>query len=130
MIARALVLAFVVPAFVMLLAPMAALAQRAGDIASNPLPSIVAGSLEDSIRTQVLDPGKAEIRVLVHFPSGRGENGRICGEVIEPAEGGKRVRTFYSTYTRSGRVLTRFDDLPFEEFLERDTVFRNCRPRL
>ena len=105
-------------------------AQQAGEIARNPLSSMVASSLEESIRSQLLNPAKAEIRVIVHFPGGRGENGRICGEVTDLGADGPRTRTFYSTYTRSGRVLTRFDDLRFDVFLERDGVFRNCSPRL
>lgn len=108
----------------------AALAQQAGDIARNPLPAIVASSLEDSIRSQLLDPSTAEVKIIVHFPAGRGENGRICGEVMEAGEGEPRIRTFYSTYTRAGRVLTRFADMGFSEFRKRDNVFRNCSPRL
>ncbi|MFN3888784.1 MAG: hypothetical protein ACK4MV_00195 [Beijerinckiaceae bacterium] len=105
-------------------------AQPAGDLARNPLPAMVTSSLEESIRSQLLNPASAEIKIMVHFPAGRGENGRICGEVIEPGQEGARIRTFYSTYTRAGRVLTRFEDMPFAAFLERDTVFRNCGPRL
>lgn len=107
-----------------------ALAQVPGDIARNPLPAMVRSSLEESIRSQLLDPSKAEIRVIVHFPGGRGENGRICGEVTEPGPDGPRIRTFFSSYTRAGRALTRFEDMPFEQFIERDNVFRNCSPRL
>lgn len=106
------------------------LAQQTGEAARNPVPAMVASSLEESIRSQLLDPAKAEIKVLVHFPGGRGENGRICGEVTEPGKDGPHVRTFYSTYTRAGRVLTRFEDMRFAEFQERDSVFRNCSPRL
>lgn len=106
------------------------LAQVPGDIARNPLPAMVRSSLEESIRSQLLDPSKAEIHVLVHFPGGRGENGRICGEVTEPGPDGPRIRTFFSSYTRAGRALTRFEDMPFEQFIERDNVFRNCSPRL
>lgn len=109
---------------------IAALAQSGGEIERNPLPSMVRSSLEESIRSQLLDPAKAEIKVIVHFPGGRGENGRICGEVIEPAPEGARVRTFFSTYTRAGRALTRFEDMSFAAYVERDTVFRNCSPRL
>lgn len=112
------------------LSSFAAIAQPAGDLARNPLPAMVRSSLDESIRSQLLDPAQAEIKVLVHFPGGRGENGRICGEVIEPGANGPRIRTFFSTYTRSGRALTRFEDMPFAAFLERDTVFRNCSPRL
>lgn len=115
-------------AALLLASPVAS--QPAGDVARNPLSSIVASSLRDSIMSQLLEPEKAEIRVLVHFPGGRGENGRICGEVVEPGPDGARLRTFYSIYTRAGRVLTRFDDMAFEEFLKRDNVFRNCSPRL
>lgn len=107
-----------------------AAAQQSGEIARNPLPSMVASSLEESIRSQLIEPAKAEIKIIVHFPGGRGENGRICGEVTELGANGARTRTFYSSYTRSGRVLTRFDDLRFDVFLERDGVFRNCSPRL
>ena len=107
-----------------------ALAQPAGDVARNPLPAMVTSSLEESIRSQLLEPAKAQIQIKVHFPGGRGENGRICGEVIEPGPDAPRIRTFYSSYTRAGRVLTRFDDLRFDQFLERDNVFRNCSPRL
>lgn len=114
----------------MLLLAAPVLAQQTGDVARNPVPAMVASSLDESIRTQLLDPAKAEIKVLLHFPGGRGENGRICGEVTEPGRDGPHVRTFYSTYTRAGRVLTRFEDMPFAEFQERDTVFRNCSPRL
>ena len=105
-------------------------AQTPGDVARNPLPAMVASSLEESIRSQLLDPAKAEIHIIVHFPGGRGENGRICGEVTEPGPDGPRIRTFYSSYTRAGRALTRFEDMRFEQFLERDNVFRNCSPRL
>lgn len=108
----------------------AALGQEPGDIRANPLPSFVASSLDQSIRSQIVAPAKAQIRVLVHFPGGAGENGRICGEVIEAPPEGERVRTFVSTYTRAGRVLTRFEDGPFREFVARDSVFRNCSPRL
>ena len=108
----------------------AALAQSGGEIERNPLPAMVRSSLDDSIRSQLLNPGQAEIKVLVHFPGGRGENGRICGEVIEPGADGPRIRTFFSTYTRAGRALTRFEDMPFNDFIERDSVFRNCSPRL
>lgn len=111
-------------------AAASASAQPAGEVARNPLPAMVRSSLDESIRSQLLDPASAEINIIVHFPGGRGENGRICGEVIEPAPGAPRIRTFYSTYTRAGRVLTRFEDMRFTEFLERDTVFRNCSPRL
>ena len=112
------------------LSSVVAMSQSAGDLARNPLSSIVRSSLDESIKSQLLDPAQAEIKVLVHFPGGRGENGRICGEVIEPGADGPRTRTFYSTYTRAGRVLTRFEDMPFAAFLQRDTVFRNCSPRL
>ena len=107
-----------------------AFSQQTGDIERNPLPSFVASSLNESIRSQLLDPTEAKIDIIVHFPSGRGENGRICGEVTEPGPDGPRIRTFYATYTRAGRVLARFEPMRFSEFLERDTVFRNCRPRL
>jgi len=107
-----------------------AAAQTSGEIARNPLPPMVASSLDESIRSQLLDPARAEIRIIVHFPGGRGENGRVCGEVTEPGPDGTRTRTFYSTYTRAGRALTRFEDMSFEQFLERDHVFRNCSPRL
>ena len=100
------------------------------EIAPPPLPAMVASGLEQSIRTQLADPSRARIRVIVHFPGGAGENGRICGEVIEPGAAGERVRTFVSGYTRAGRVLTRFEEGPFPQFLERDSVFRNCGPRL
>ncbi len=115
--------AFALPSF-------AALAQSGGEIERNPLPSMVRASLEESIRSQLLEPAKAEIKIIVHFPGGRGENGRICGEVIEPGTDGPRVRTFFSTYTRAGRALTRFEDMSFAAYVERDTVFRNCSPRL
>ncbi len=105
-------------------------AQRAGDAALNPVPPMVASSLEESIRSQLLEPAKAEIKVVIHLPGGRGENGRICGEVTEPTASGPRTRTFVSTYTRAGRVLTRFEDMRLDQFLERDAVFRNCSPRL
>lgn len=117
-------------AFALLALATAAAAQQPGAIARNPLPAMVASSLEDSIRSQLLEPATAEIKIVVHFPAGRGENGRICGEVTEPREEEPRIRTFYSTYTRAGRVLTRFEDMPFIEFLKRDNVFRNCSPRL
>jgi len=107
-----------------------AVAQAPGDVAAHPLPPIVASGLEQSIRAQLLDPSRAKIRVIVHFPGGAGENGRVCGEVAEPAAAGERVRTFVATYTRAGRVLTRFEEGPFAQFLERDSVFRNCGPRL
>lgn len=107
-----------------------ALAQPVGAAISNPVSSMVASSLDESIRSQLLEPAKAEIKVLVHLPGGRGENGRICGEVTEVTADGPRTRTFYSTYTRAGRVLTRFEDMRLAEFLERDAVFRNCSPRL
>ncbi len=106
------------------------LAQPIGDAIANPVSSMVASSLAESIRSQLLEPAKAEIKVVVHFPGGRGENGRICGEVTEPMASGPRTRTFVSTYTRAGRVLTRFEDMRLAEFLERDAVFRNCSPRL
>lgn len=112
------------------MASSAALAQGGGEIERNPLPSMVRSSLEESIRSQLLNPAMAEIKIIVHFPGGRGENGRICGEVIEPGPEGPRVRTFVSTYTRAGRALTRFEDMPFAAYVERDTVFRNCSPRL
>jgi hypothetical protein len=105
-------------------------AQPVGDVALNPVPSMVASSLMESIRSQLLEPAKAEIKIVVHLPGGRGENGRICGEVTEQTASGPRTRTFFSTYTRAGRALTRFEDLPLAQFLERDAVFRNCSPRL
>jgi hypothetical protein len=100
------------------------------EVAAPPLPPMVASGLEQSIRAQLADPARAKIRVIVHFPGGAGENGRICGEVIEPGAAGERVRTFVSGYTRAGRVLTRFEEGPFPQFLERDSVFRNCGSRL
>ena len=114
--------------FAMAAAP--AMAQAVGDVAANPVHSMVASSLDESIRSQLFEPAKAQIKVVVHIPGGRGENGRICGEVTEPTASGFRTRTFVSTYTRAGRVLTRFEDMRLAEFLERDAVFRNCSPRL
>lgn len=107
-----------------------AVAQGQGEATIPPLPPMVVSGLEQSIRAQLADPSRAKIRVIVHFPGGAGENGRICGEVTEPAAAGERVRTFVSSYTRAGRALTRFEDGPFAQFLERDSVFRNCGPRL
>ena len=107
-----------------------AFSQQLGDVERNPLPSIVASSLNESIRSQLLDPANSEVKIMVHFPAGRGENGRICGEVTEPGKDGPRIRTFFATYTRAGRVLARFEDMRLADFLERDTVFRNCSPRL
>lgn len=107
-----------------------ALAQPVGDVALNPVPTMVASSLDESIRSQLLEPAKAQIKIVIHLPGGRGENGRICGEVTEPTASGPRTRTFVSTYTRAGRALTRFEDMPLAQFLERDAVFRNCSPRL
>lgn len=105
-------------------------AQAPGDPATHPLPAMVAGSLEQSVRALVLDPGRTKIRVMAHFPGGAGENGRICGEIVEPDAGGERVRTFVATYTRAGRVLARLEDGPFSDFVARDSVFRHCSPRL
>lgn len=105
-------------------------AQSSSDVALNPVPNMVASSLDESIRSQLLDPAKAQIKVIVHLPGGRGENGRICGEVTEHTATGPRIRTFVTSYTRAGRALTRFEDMRLTEFIERDTVFRNCSPRL
>lgn len=117
-------------AWIVLVLSVAAGAQPIGDVALNPVPNMVTSSLNESIRSQLLDPAAAEIKVVVHLPGGRGENGRICGEVTEQTANGPRIRTFVTSYTRAGRALTRFEDMPLTEFIERDTVFRNCSPRL
>lgn len=117
-------------AWIVLVLSFPALAQTVGDVALNPVPNMVTSSLNESIRSQLLEPAKAEIKVMVHLPGGRGENGRICGEVTESTANGPRIRTFVTSYTRAGRALTRFEDMRLAEFIERDTVFRNCSPRL
>jgi hypothetical protein len=101
-----------------------------GAIAMSPLNERLREAVLESIRSQLLDASRAEIRFLVHFPLQRGDNGRVCGEVREPGAAGARVRTFFSIYTRAGRVLTRLEDGAFEAYLAQDTVFRNCSPRL
>jgi hypothetical protein len=50
--------------------------------------------------------------------------------VIENTPEGERVRAFYASYTRSGRVLIRLEDMRLADYLEQDKVFRNCGPRL
>lgn len=102
-----------------------------GDVGKAPLSDRLKRAIVASISEQLLDPGSAEIRFIVHFPGTRSDNGRVCGEVIEPGADDKpQVRTFFSIYTRAGRVLTRLENEPFSDYLASDTVFKNCRPRL
>ena len=124
-------LAMLAAILVSVLARPAAAQPFPGDVGKAPLFDRLQKAIVASIEEQLLEPGRAEIRFIVHFPGTRGDNGRVCGEVIEPTADGKpRVRTFFSIYTRAGRVLTRLEDEPFEEYLAGDTVFKNCRPRL
>jgi hypothetical protein len=100
-----------------------------GAVEQAPLTALLRTAVIDSVRAQLVAPEAADIRILVHFPSQRGDNGRVCGEVTEPGPP-ERKRAFFSIYTRAGRVLTRLEDEPFEQYLAADAVFRNCSPRL
>ncbi|MDB5572607.1 MAG: hypothetical protein JWN93_3790 [Hyphomicrobiales bacterium] len=103
---------------------------QSGDLAKAPVPAATQSAILEGIRSQLLDPGSAEITFLVHFPLVRADLGRVCGEVSEPGPAGPHVRTFYALYSRTGRVLVRLEDERFADYLKQDTVFRNCSPRL
>jgi len=104
--------------------------QTPGDIAQAPLSAMLEAAVTDAVRAQVLDPARAQVRLLLHFPPHRGDLGRVCGDVIEDSAQGQRQRAFYATYARTGRVLARVEDVSLQEYLKQDSVFRNCGPRL
>jgi len=107
-----------------------ALAQTPGDIAKAPLSAMLQNSVLEGVRTQVIFSADVKVQPMLHFPPQRGDNGRVCGEVTENTLEGERVRAFYASYTRSGRVLIRLEDIRLADYLEQDKVFRNCGPRL
>ena len=80
-------------------------AQAPGDIAKAPLSQMLQTAVLEGVRAQIIDPANARVEPLLHFPPHRGDNGRVCGEVAEQTPGGEKIRAFYATYTRSGRVL-------------------------
>jgi hypothetical protein len=104
--------------------------QTPGDIARAPLSATLEAAVTEAVRAQVLDPARAQVRPLLHFPPQRGDLGRVCGEVIEEGAQGPRQRAFYASYARTGRVLARIEDMSLADYLKQDTVFRNCGPRL
>ena len=105
-------------------------AQPAGDIAAAPLSPMLQAAVAEAVRAQTLEPARTQVRPLIHFPPQRGDLGRVCGEVSEETPQGARVRAFYATYARTGRVLARIEDMSLEDYLRQDAVFRNCGPRL
>lgn len=107
-----------------------ALAQMPGDIAKAPLSAMLQNSISEGVLAQVLFRADVKVQAMLHFPPQKSDNGRVCGEVIETTPDGERVRAFYASYTRSGRVLVRLEDMRLEEYLEQDKVLRNCSPRL
>jgi hypothetical protein len=107
-----------------------ALAQTPGDIAKAPLSAMLQAAMLEGVRTQVIFSADVKVQPMLHFPPQRGDNGRVCGEVIENTPEGERVRAFYASYTRSGRVLIRLEDMRLADYLAQDKVFRNCGPRL
>ena len=117
-------------ALILPFASMAAIAQTPGDIARAPLSQMLQAALLEGVRAQILDPANARVEPILHFPPHRGDNGRVCGEVAETTPNGEKIRAFYATYTRSGRVLVRLEDMRLSDYLEQDKVFRNCGPRL
>lgn len=117
-------------AIILTFAGSGALAQTPGDIAKAPLSAMLMSSVVEGVRSQVIYPADLQVLPMLHFPPQRGDNGRVCGEAVEKTPEGNRVRAFYASYTRSGRVLVRLEDMRLEEYLEQDKVFRNCGPRL
>ena len=107
-----------------------ALAQTPGDIAKAPLSAMLQAAMLEGVRAQVIFSADVKVQPMLHFPPQMGDNGRVCGEVIENTPEGVRVRAFYASYTRSGRVLIRLEDMRLADYLEQDKVFRNCGPRL
>ena len=107
-----------------------ALAQTPGDIAKAPLSAMLQAAMLEGVRAQVIFSADVKVQPMLHFPPQRGDNGRVCGEVTENTLEGERVRAFYASYTRSGRVLIRLEDMRLADYLEQDKVFRNCGPRL
>lgn len=107
-----------------------ALAQTPGDIAKAPLSAMLQNSVLEGVRAQVVFSADVKVQPMLHFPPQRGDNGRVCGEVIENTPEGERVRAFFASYTRSGRVLVRLEDMRLTDYLAQDKVFRNCGPRL
>ncbi len=105
-------------------------AQAPGEIAKAPLSQMLQAAVLEGVRAQILDPANARVEPLLHFPPQRGDNGRVCGEVSERTPDGEKIRAFYASYTRSGRVLVRLEDLRLSDYLEQDKVFKNCGPRL
>jgi hypothetical protein len=105
-------------------------AQAAGDIAKAPLSQMLQAAVLEGVRAQIRDSANARVEPMLHFPPYRGDNGRVCGEVAEQTRDGEKIRAFYATYTRSGRVLVRLEEMRLSDYLEQDKVFRNCGPRL
>ncbi len=104
--------------------------QTPGDIAGAPLSPALQEAVSEAVRAQLLEPGRAQIRLLLHFPPHRGDLGRVCGEISEGDAQGARRRAFYATYARTGRVLARVEEVSLADYLKQDLVFRNCGPRL
>lgn len=119
-----------IAAFLLAVATSGAMAQAPGDIARAPLSPMLLASVMEGVRSQVLYSADLQVRPMLHFPPQRGDNGRVCGEAVEQTPEGERVRAFYASYTRTGRVLVRLEDMRLEEYLLQDKVFKNCGPRL
>ena len=68
-----------------------ALAQTPGDIAKAPLSAMLQAAMLEGVRAQVIFSADVKVQPMLHFPPQRGDNGRVCGEVIENTPEGERV---------------------------------------